>query len=93
MRKPSSGFGELNVSTRPGPQLEKSMYAWVFLERFLKVNGQPVHLVYFTTTVDEDGAIRHFRDIYDRDPAVWRALQQAAAEAGAIGLETAALAQ
>lgn len=62
-------------------------------ERFLKVTGQPVHLVYFTTTVDEDGTIRHFRDIYDRDPAVWRALQQAAAEAGPTGLETAALAQ
>lgn len=62
-------------------------------ERFLKAAGQPVHLVYFTTTVDEDGTIRHFRDIYDRDPAVWRALQQAAAEAGATGLETAALAQ
>lgn len=62
-------------------------------ERFLKVTGQPVHLVYFTTTVDEDGTIRHFRDIYDRDPAVWRALQQAAARGAAPGLETAALAQ
>ncbi|SEH67111.1 L,D-transpeptidase family protein [Paracoccus alkenifer] len=62
-------------------------------ERFLRVTGQPVHLVYFTTTVDEDGTIRHFRDIYDRDPAVWRALQRAAAEGDSAGLETAALAQ
>lgn len=48
----------------------------------------PVHLVYFTTVVDEDGSIRHFGDVYGRDAAVWAALQKAGA---AAGLETAAL--
>lgn len=46
-------------------------------ERFLKTRPLPVHLVYFTTIADEDGAIRHFPDVYGRDDAVWAALQKA----------------
>lgn len=63
-------------------------------ERFLGTRPLPVHLVYFTTLPDDDGTIRHFPDVYDRDAAVWRALQRAgvgAAAANAPGLETALL--
>lgn len=42
----------------------------------------PVHLVYFTTFPDADGRLRHWPDIYGRDPVVLNALRQAAAEAG-----------
>lgn len=48
----------------------------------------PVHLVYFTTVVDEEGRLRHFPDVYDRDPAVWAALQKAGV---GRGVETVAL--
>ena len=36
----------------------------------------PVHLVYFTTFPDAQGRLRHAPDIYGRDPALWRALQE-----------------
>lgn len=58
-------------------------------ESFLELTPHlPVHLVYFTTTVAEDGSLRQFPDVYGRDAAVWAALQRAGA---APGLETAAL--
>ena len=41
----------------------------------------PVHLVYFTTFPDADGRLRHWPDIYGRDPVVLAALRHAAAEA------------
>jgi murein L,D-transpeptidase YcbB/YkuD len=41
----------------------------------------PVHLVYFTTFPDADGRLRHWPDIYGRDPVVLAALRKAAAEA------------
>ena len=36
----------------------------------------PVHLVYFTTFPDAQGRLRHAPDIYGRDAALWRALQE-----------------
>lgn len=48
----------------------------------------PVHLVYFTTVVDDDGTIRQVPDVYGRDAAVWAALEKAGV---AVGVETAAL--
>ncbi|MBB1491268.1 L,D-transpeptidase family protein [Paracoccus sp. MC1854] len=58
-------------------------------ERFLKTLPLPVHIVYFTTIADEDGAVRHFPDVYGRDAAVWAALKARAP----AGVETAALAE
>jgi L,D-transpeptidase YcbB len=36
----------------------------------------PVHILYWTVWVDENGTIQFRRDLYDRDPAVLRALRQ-----------------
>ncbi|MCB1774699.1 MAG: L,D-transpeptidase family protein [Gammaproteobacteria bacterium] len=37
----------------------------------------PVHILYFTAVVDDDGALRLVNDIYDRDQRVFSALNQA----------------
>jgi murein L,D-transpeptidase YcbB/YkuD len=36
----------------------------------------PVHLIYMTAAVDPEGALRFFPDIYERDPALDRALRE-----------------
>jgi len=64
-------------------------------ERYLHLDTPlPVHLVYFTTWPGEDGRLRHFPDVYDRDAAVWEAWQKAVAAPSpldaATGLETIA---
>lgn len=52
-------------------------------ETFLELKPHvPVHLVYFTAFPDENGQMRYYNDIYNRDPAVWQAMAKA-------GLETA----
>lgn len=59
-------------------------------ETFLGLKSHlPVHLVYFTTTVDDDGRIRTLPDVYGRDPAVWAGLVKAGL---GRGVETASLA-
>ncbi|WP_240558541.1 L,D-transpeptidase family protein [Paracoccus contaminans] len=64
-------------------------------ETFLELTPHlPVHLVYFTTTVDENGRIRSLPDVYGRDPLVWAALVKAGlGRDNGRGLETAALAE
>ncbi|WP_229583067.1 murein L,D-transpeptidase [Paracoccus sp. S-4012] len=49
-------------------------------ERYLTLEPTvPIHLVYFTTLPDADGTIRHYRDVYGRDAALWAALEAALA--------------
>lgn len=49
--------------------------AWLALDPDI-----PVHLVYFTTLPDDDGMIRSYPDIYDRDGKLWQALLKAGLE-------------
>jgi L,D-transpeptidase YcbB len=46
-------------------------------ERMIKINGTlPVHLAYFTLSVDENGTLKRQKDIYGHDERVRQALQQ-----------------
>lgn len=44
----------------------------------------PVHLVYFTAFPDQDGSIRFFNDVYDRDTAMWAAMTKAGLDLTAL---------
>lgn len=59
-------------------------------ETFLELKPHlPVHLVYFTTLVGDDGQLRSVPDVYGRDPAVWAGLVKVGL---GRGVETASLA-
>lgn len=46
-------------------------------ERMIRINGTlPVHLAYFTLSVDENGILKRQKDIYGHDERVRQALQQ-----------------
>lgn len=79
--KPFELAYQLLRDTVPDPQghfrraLDGKRETWLHLGKFV-----PVHLVYFTAFPDDSGQIRHYRDIYRRDPIILAAFERAALE-------------